>query len=142
MELAAALDFVRPRRHGVLVTLRQDGRPQLSNIVFVLGDDGIVRISVTDSRAKTQNLRRDPRASLYVVGDDFWSYLVLDGDGELTPVAADPHDAVVDELIELYRAVGGEHPDWDEYRQAMVDDGRLVVRLRPERAYGLVQPPG
>ncbi len=142
MELAAALDFVRPRRHGVLVTLRLGGRPQLSNIVFVLGDDGIVRISVTDSRAKTQNLRRDPRASLYVVGDDFWSYLVLDGDAELTPVAADPHDAVVDELIALYRAVGGEHPDWDEYRQAMVDDGRLVVRLRPERAYGLVQPPG
>ena len=142
MELAAALDFVRPRRHGVLVTLRLGGRPQLSNIVFVLGDDGIVRISVTDSRAKAKNLRRDPRASLYVVGDDFWSYLVLDGDAELTSVAADPHDAVVDELIELYRAVGGEHPDWDEYRQAMVDDGRLVVRLRPERAYGLVQPPG
>ena len=57
-------------------------------------------------------------------------------------MAADPHDAVVDELVALYRAVGGEHPDWDEYRQAMVDDGRLVVRLRPERAYGLVQPPG
>jgi PPOX class probable F420-dependent enzyme len=142
MELAAALDFVRPRRHGVLVTLRFGGRPQLSNIVFVLGDDGIVRISVTDSRAKTQNLRRDPRASLYVVGDDFWSYLVLDGDAELTPVAADPHDAVVDELVALYRAVSGEHPDWDEYRRAMVDDGRLVVRLRPERAYGLVQPLG
>ena len=142
MELAAALDFVRPRRHGVLVTLRQGGRPQLSNIVFVLGDDGVARISVTDSRAKTKNLRCDARASLYVVGDDFWSYLVLDGDAELTPVAADPHDAVVDELVALYRAVGGEHPDWDEYRRAMVDDGRLVVRLRPERAYGLVQPPG
>ncbi|HEY5245189.1 MAG TPA: PPOX class F420-dependent oxidoreductase [Acidimicrobiales bacterium] len=142
MELAAALDFVRPRRHGVLVTLRQDGRPQLSNIVFVLGDDGVARISVTDSRAKTKNLRRDARASLYVVGDDFWSYLVLDGDAELTPVATDPHDAVVDELVSLYRAVGGEHPDWDEYRRTMVDDDRLVVRLRPERAYGIIQPPG
>jgi PPOX class probable F420-dependent enzyme len=142
MELAAALDFVRTRRHGVLVTLRRDGRPQLSNIAFALGDDGTVRISVTGSRAKTKNLRRDARASLYVVGDDFWSYLVLDGDTELTPVAADPHDAIVDELVALYRAVGGEHPDWDEYRRAMVDDGRLVVRLRPERAYGIIQPPG
>ncbi len=142
MELTAALDFVRPRRHGVLVTLRLGGRPQLSNIAFALGDDGIVRISVTDSRAKTKNLRRDPRASLYVVGDDFWSYLVLDGDANLTPVAADPQDAVVDELVALYRTVSGEHPDWDEYRQAMVDDERLVVRLVPERAYGMVQPPG
>ena len=143
MELAAALDFVRPRRHGVLVTLRFGGRPQLSNIVFVLGDDGIVRISVTDSRAKTQNLRRDPRASLYVVGDDFWSYLVLDGDAELTPVAA--ASARRGRSTSSSSSTGpwaASTLTGTSTAQAMVDDGRLVVRLRPERAYGLVQPPG
>ncbi|HVX21984.1 MAG TPA: PPOX class F420-dependent oxidoreductase [Acidimicrobiales bacterium] len=142
MDLDVAFEFARPRHHGVLTTLRRHGRPQLSNIMYVLGDDDVVRISVTDDRAKTRNLRRDDRASLYVAGDDFWSYLVLDGTAELTPVAADPDDEVVEELIAVYRQVSGqEHPDWDEYRRAMVADRRLVVRLLPERAYGMVPPP-
>lgn len=138
MDLDQALAFARPRHQGVLVTLRRDGRPQLSNIAYALGDDGTARISVTDSRAKTKNLRRDPRGSLYVPGDTFWEYAVLDGEVELTPVAETPADATCDELIDVYRAVQGEHPDWDEYRRAMVEDGRLVVRLRPTRAYGQV----
>jgi PPOX class probable F420-dependent enzyme len=138
MELTDALSFVRERRQGVVTTIRSSGRPQLSNIVYTLGDDDVGRISVTDSRAKTQNLRRDPRASLYVVGDDFWSYVVLDGTAELTPVAADPADETVDELVDLYRAVAGEHPDWGEFRRDMVADSRLVVRLRFDHAYGLV----
>lgn len=139
MDLDAALRFVRTRREGVLVTIRRDGRPQLSNVLYGTDDDsGTIRISVTDSRAKTRNLRRDPRASLYVVGETFWSYVVLDGTAELTPVAADPDDAVVDELVLMYRDVQGEHSDWDEYRRAMVDDQRLVVRLRPDRAYGIL----
>ncbi len=142
MDLDLAFEFARPRRQGVLTTLRRDGRPQLSNIMFALGEDDVVRISVTDDRAKTKNLRRDHRASLYVPGDDFWSYLVLDGTAELTPVAADPADEVVEELIALYRQVGGqEHPDWDDYRRTMVADGRLVVRILPDRAYGMVPPP-
>ena len=136
MDLERALDFVRPRRQGVLTTIRRDGRSQLSNIVYVTGIDGTVRISVTDSRAKTKNLRRDPRATLYVAGDTFWEYVVLDAEAELTPVAATPADATCDELVDLYRAVQGEHPDWDDYRRAMVADGRLVVRLRPDHAYG------
>ena len=139
MDLGPALRFVRTRREGVLVTIRRDGRPQLSNVLYGIGEDrDTIRISVTDSRAKTRNLRRDPRASLYVVGETFWSYVVLDGAAELTPVAADPNDAVVDELVLMYRQAEGEHPDWDEYRQAMVEDQRLVVRLRPERAYGIL----
>ena len=139
MDLSPALRFARSRREGVLVTLRRDGRPQLSNVLYGIGEDGdTIRISVTDSRAKTRNLRRDPRASLYVVGETFWSYVVLDGAADLTPVAADPNDAVVDELVLMYRQAGGEHPDWDEYRQAMVEDQRLVVRLRPDRAYGIL----
>jgi PPOX class probable F420-dependent enzyme len=137
MQLADALAFARPRHQGVLTTMRSDGRPQLSNIVYGVGDDDVIRISVTDSRAKTRNLRRDPRSSLYVTREDFWGYAVLEGDAELTPVAADPHDSSVEELMALYRQVRGEHPDWDEFRQAMVREGRLVIRLRPTSAYGM-----
>jgi PPOX class probable F420-dependent enzyme len=138
MELDTALGFVGDRRKGVLTTLRADGRPQLSNITYHLGDDGLIRISVTDSRAKTRNLRRDPRASLHVASDDFWQYVVVEGTAELTAVAASADDPTVDELVEYYRALSGEHPDWDDYRRSMVADGRLIVRLRPERAYGMV----
>ncbi len=138
MDLTNALSFARSHRQGILLTLRSDGRPQSSNIAFGVGDDGIVRISVTDDRAKTQNLRRDPRASLHVNRADFYAYVVLEGDAVLSPVAARPDDATVEELIELYRALQGEHPDWNSYREAMVADGRLVVRLRPSRAYGML----
>lgn len=138
MDLTKALSFARSHRQGILLTLRSDGRPQSSNIAFGVGDDGIVRISVTDDRAKTRNLRRDPRASLHVNRADFYAYVVLEGDAELSAVAARPDDATVEELIALYRALQGDHPDWNEYREAMVADRRLVVRLRPSRAYGML----
>ena len=138
MELDAALDFIRSRQNGVLTTLKRDGRPQLSNITYHLGDDGVVRISVTDGRAKTTNIRRDNRVSLYVTQEDFWAYVVVEADAELSPVSAAPDDATVDELVEYYRAAAGEHPDWDDYRSVMVSDRRLVVRLRPTRAYGML----
>ena len=138
MELDEALAFARPRHQGTFVTRRRDGRPQLSNIAFALDDRDLVRISVTDDRAKTKNLRRDPVSSLYVAGSTFWSYVVLDGSAELSPVAAEPGDDTVEELVTLYRAVSGEHPDWDEYREAMVRDRRLVLRFRPDHAYGVL----
>ena len=138
MDLEGALAFARPRHWGVLATVRRDGRPQLSNIGYSLGDDDLVRISVTDSRAKTKNLRRDRRATLYVPGDTFWQYLVLDGEAELSPVAGAQDDATVDELVSYYRAVQGEHPDWDEFRADMVAEGRLVIRLRATHAYGML----
>lgn len=137
MELETGLEYVRGRRRGVLVTLKADGRPQLSNIAYSLGDDGVIRISVTADRAKTRNAARDGRVSLHVTADDFWSYVVIEGDAEVLPTAAAPDDPTVDELVELYRAIQGEHPDWDEYRQAMVADQRLVLRIRPTRAYGM-----
>jgi PPOX class probable F420-dependent enzyme len=122
---------------GVLITLKKDGRPQLSNVSFTYdAATRTVRVSATEDRAKTRNLRRDPRASFYVTTPDFGAYLVAEGDAEVTPVAADPHDATVEELIVVYRAIGGEHPDWDEYRAAMVADRRVVIRLRADRAYG------
>ena len=137
MDLTRALELAGGQQLGVLTTLKQDGRPQLSNIAYGVGDDGLVRISVTDDRAKTRNLRRDPRASLYVGRKDGWAYLVLEGMAELSAVAAAPDDEAVEELVALYTKLQGDHPDWDEYRRAMVNDRRLVVRLRPERAYGM-----
>ncbi|MBV7694261.1 PPOX class F420-dependent oxidoreductase [Streptomyces sp. TRM70350] len=131
------LKLLSTTHSGVLVTLRRDGRPQLSNVMHAYyPDERTIRISVTDDRAKTRNLRRDPRASYHVTTADRWAYTVVDGTADLTPVAADPHDETVEELVRLYRDIGGEHPDWDDYRAAMVRDHRLVVRLRVERAYG------
>jgi PPOX class probable F420-dependent enzyme len=138
MELSDAQAFVKARKQGVLTTIRSNGRPQLSNILYIWGDDDVIRISVTDSRAKTVNLRRDPRASLYVLGDNFWQYAVVEAQAELTAVAADPHDDTVEQLVAYYRSAVGDHENWDEFRASQVADGRLLVLLRPERAYGIL----
>jgi len=140
MQIADALTFVRDHKRGVLTTLKADGRPQLSNIIYGVDGD-TVRISITADRAKSRNAARDPRVSLHVTSDDFWAYVVLEGDAELSPVAATPDDATVAELVDLYRAMAGEHPDWDDYRASMVRDKRLVLRLRPTHAYGMFQLP-
>ena len=134
----ALLRLLREHKRGVLATIRRDGRPQLSNVLYDYDDaERIIRVSVTDDRAKTRNLRRDPRAAFHVTTTDGWAYVVADATAELSPVAVDPHDATVEELVELFRAGAGEHPDWDEYRAAMVRDRRLVLRLRIERVYGM-----
>lgn len=129
--------MARATHQSTLVALKKDGKPQLSNVGHAVGDDGLIRISITADRAKYHNLRRTPWAALHLNGGTFWSYAVLECDAELTPVAADPHDATVDELVEVYRSIGGEHPDWEDYRTAMVNDQRVVVRLRPTYAYGI-----
>ncbi|MFJ3231760.1 PPOX class F420-dependent oxidoreductase [Streptomyces sp. NPDC086787] len=133
----ALLKLLSESHGGVLVTLKRDGRPQLSNVAHAY-DPGerIIRVSVTDDRAKTRNLRRDPRASYHVTSGDRWAYAVAEGTADLTPVARDPHDGTADELVRLYREVAGEHPDWDDYRAAMVREQRLVVRIHVERVYG------
>ncbi|MBA2774463.1 MAG: PPOX class F420-dependent oxidoreductase [Nocardioidaceae bacterium] len=137
----ALLTLVTKSNLGVLVTLKRDGRPQLSNINYEYDADARrVRISITEGRAKTANLRRDPRGSLYVTSADGWAYTVVEGDATLSEVAKDPHDAAVEELVEVYRSIRGEdHPDWDEYRRAMVDDRRLVCRLDITHAYGVAR---
>jgi PPOX class probable F420-dependent enzyme len=138
MQIDDALDFIRDKRNGILIALKSDGRPQSSNISYAVGADGVIRISVTDGRAKTANLRRDPRASLHVNRDDFWAYVVIEADVTLTPVSQSPDDETVNKLVEYYRAIVGEHDDWGEYRQAMVDDGRLLLELHPTHAYGML----
>ncbi|MGZ4678778.1 MAG: PPOX class F420-dependent oxidoreductase [Ilumatobacteraceae bacterium] len=137
MELSEALDFAAARRNGVLVTQKRDGRPQLSNISYAVVD-GVIKISITANRAKYANLVRNPHASLYVSREDFWGYVVIEGDAELSAVATKPDDSGVDELVELYQLILGEHPDWDDYRRAMVADKRVVVRLRPTHVYGML----
>jgi PPOX class probable F420-dependent enzyme len=133
---AAHADFLAERHRGVLITLRADGRPQASNIAYSFAD-GVIRISVTADRAKTKNLRRDPRASLHVTSDDFGQYVVADGEAALSAIAAAPGDPTTRALREVYEHVRGEpHPDWDDFDRAMVRDQRLVISIRPARTYG------
>lgn len=137
MKLEQAIELARATHQSVLTTLRNDGRPQLSNVLHAVDADGVIRVSTTANRAKYLNLVRRPWAALKVDGPSFWSYAVLEGDADLSAVATAPDDATVDELVELYRSLSGEHSNWGEYRQTMVDDRRVVVRLHPSYAYGL-----
>ena len=126
---------------GVLATIKRDGRPQLSNVSYYFDPRALtIQVSITEPRAKTRNLRRDPRASIHVTSDDGWAYAVAEGDAELTPPAAEPDDDTVEALIALYRNIAGEQPDWDDYRRAMVDDRRVVMTLPISHVYGM--PPG
>jgi PPOX class probable F420-dependent enzyme len=114
---------------GTVATIKKDGRPQLSD----------VRFSTRTSLAKVHNLRRDPRVSIKVTAPDGQGYAVGEGTAELSPVAWRLDDPVVEELIEVYRLIAGhEHPDWDDYRRAMVADGRLVCRIKVDHLYGWV----
>jgi PPOX class probable F420-dependent enzyme len=142
MELDDALAFARGNRRSVLTTIRKNGLPQLSNVLHHVGDDGVIRISITADRAKYHNLLRTPWAAMHVTRPDFFAYAVLEGAVELSAVAARPDDEAVGELVDYYRAAAGEHEDWDAYRAAMVAERRAVVRLRPERAYGMLAMPG
>lgn len=136
MEISKALEAARAREICVLATLKRDGRPQLSNVNHTVDADGVIRVSITATRAKYHNLRRTPWAAAHVQGPSVWTYAVLECDAELSAVATDRHDETVEELIDVYRAISGEHPDWEDYRRAMVEDQRVVLRLRPTYAYG------
>lgn len=134
--MTTALDWARDRRNAVLITLRKDGRAQSSDIAYSV-EDGTFLVSVTDSRAKTTNMRRDPRVVLHMTDPASWSYLSFDGTVELLPTTTSVDDDTNDALVRYYEAVsGGPHPDWDEYRRAMVDEGRLIVRFTPTSVVG------
>src|ERR671936_293760 len=123
--------FLKDHQHGGLATIHRDGRPQLSNILYVLDDDGRIKISVTQTRVKTKNLRRDPRAVLHVQGRDPYEYLVIDGSVELIET-----DGLAEKLRDYYRKARGEHPDWAEYDAAMVKEQRLLLSMSIDHAYG------
>lgn len=125
------------RSLGILATTRRNGRPQLSTVMYHYSPENrLARVSVTAGRAKTKNLQRDPRAALHVTGDTAWQYVVADADAELTP-PTDGQDATADALVDLYRSVAGEHPDWADFRAAMAREHRLVLRLHVTHLYGM-----
>ncbi len=129
VERDEVLDFVRARHDMVLVTRKRDGHPQLSPVTAGLAPAGEVLIATYPQRAKVHNLRRDPRATLLVLSDDFAGpWVQLDGSAEVV----DLPDAV-EGLVDYFRAVAGEHDDWDEYRQAMHDQGKCLIRVRVGR---------
>jgi PPOX class probable F420-dependent enzyme len=133
----ALLGLFAELRGGSLITLKRDGRPQASVVIHAWdAASHSIRVSLTDDRAKTRNLRRDPRASYHVVAPDLRAWAVGEGFAELTPPAEDPDDATVTALVELYRTLAGEHPDWSEYRSAMVADRRVLLTLAFEHVYG------
>src|SRR5215203_5766955 len=119
------LDFIRPRHRATLVTTRRDGSPQLSLVTCGVDTEGRIVISTYPERAKAANLRRTPRASVCIQSDDWnGAYVQVDGDAEVLdlPDALEP-------LVEYFRVISGEHPDWDEYRQAMRDQGKSLIRI-------------
>jgi PPOX class probable F420-dependent enzyme len=123
------LEFVRPRHKGTLVTTRRDGRPQMSPVACGVDGEGRIVVSTYPERAKVANLRREPRCSILVHSDD-WDgpYVQVDGTAEVL----DLPDAV-EPLVEYYRSIAGEHPDWDEYREAMTAQGKSLVRITIDR---------
>jgi PPOX class probable F420-dependent enzyme len=132
----AVRDFLAERRNGVLITLKADGRPQSSNIFYGLHEER-VRISVTDGRSKTRNLRRDPRVSMHVTSDDFWTYVVVEGTAHLGDIAREPGDAACQELLAHYESLAGPHPDHAEFFAAQVAEGRLLLSFEVEHVYPL-----
>lgn len=132
MNRQEAMEYIATNNRGVLATIKSDGRPQLSHIAYTLDDDGLIKISVTQDRAKTRNAQRDPRVSLNVVGDNWYQYVVVEGTAGF--IEDDPLPA----LRHVYERVAGQpHPDWDEFNQAMIDEKRVVMTISIDRIYPL-----
>lgn len=129
VDLPELLDFVRTRHHLLLATARRDGRPQISPVSGGVDDQGRIVISTYPGRAKTVNAERDPRVSVLVLSDD-WNdaWVQVDGDAEVLHMPE-----AEDALVDYYRCIAGEHPDWDEYRAAMRVQGKSLIRVTPTR---------
>ncbi|MFD3505850.1 PPOX class F420-dependent oxidoreductase [Nocardia sp. NPDC058666] len=129
--------LIADSRLGILATIKSDGRPQLSPVTpYYDRAAGIIYVSMTEGRAKTINLRRDPRAALEVTSPDGWSWATAEGTATLTGPGTDPNGLEVEALVDYYRAAAGEHPDWNEYREVMVADRRVLMALSVEHVYG------
>ncbi|MFE3204351.1 PPOX class F420-dependent oxidoreductase [Embleya sp. NPDC059237] len=124
-------------RLGVLATIKADGRPQLSPVMpFYDRAAGVLHVSMTEGRAKTANLRRDPRATLEVTSSDGGSWATAEGVATLIGPGTDPDGPEADALVDYYRAAAGEHPDWAEYRSVMVSDRRVLMTMTVDHVYG------
>ncbi|MEU4648817.1 PPOX class F420-dependent oxidoreductase [Nocardia fluminea] len=129
--------LIADSRIGILATIKSDGRPQLSPVTpYYDRAAGIIYVSMTEGRAKTVNLRRDPRAALEITSADGWSWATAEGTATLTGPGTDPNGPEVEALVDYYRAAAGEHPDWTEYREVMVSDRRVLMALSVEHVYG------
>ncbi|MFC7752707.1 PPOX class F420-dependent oxidoreductase [Tsukamurella soli] len=129
VERQGLLEFLRGRRNGVLVTTRRGGGPQLSPVTYGVGPDGHILVATYPERAKVHNLRRDPRCSMMSLGASFNdAWVQVDGTAEVI----DLPDSV-EPLVEYFRSISGEHPDWDEYRQAMRDQGKSLLHITIDR---------
>jgi PPOX class probable F420-dependent enzyme len=130
MDLDRARDFVREHHHAVMLTYRRDGAPQMSPVACGVDPEGRVVVSTRETAMKTRHVMRDPRVALCVLSDEFFGeWAQVEGTAEVVhlPEALEP-------LVEYYRSVSGEHPDWDDYRAAMVRDQRVLVRVDLQRA--------
>ncbi|MDP9005993.1 MAG: PPOX class F420-dependent oxidoreductase [Actinomycetota bacterium] len=125
MDPGEARTFLRSNHRAVLITSRRNGRPQASPVLAALDDEGRVVVSTRETAMKTKNLERDPRASLCVLSDEFYGpWVQIDGDVEIVP-----RPAAIDVLVDYYRQISGEHPDWDDYRAALERERRVALRL-------------
>jgi PPOX class probable F420-dependent enzyme len=130
MDLDAARDFLRTNHRSVLATTRRDGRPQLSPVAHGVGDDGRVLVSSREPAYKVRNVRRNPAVSLMALSEGWYGeWIQVDGTADIVSLP----DAM-ELLVDYYRRVAGEHPDWAEYRRAMVDEKRCLIRITIERA--------
>ncbi len=130
MNVEEATEFLRENHRAVLSTTRRDGRPQLSPVAVSVDAEGFAVISTRETAVKTKNLRRDPYASLCLLTERFFG-----GWGQIEgPVEIIELPGAMDHLVAYYRSVAGEHPDWDDYRAAMIRERRVLLRLRIERA--------
>ncbi|MCA1780888.1 MAG: PPOX class F420-dependent oxidoreductase [Dermatophilaceae bacterium] len=128
VDLAGLIEFAQGKNHLVLSTTRRDWRPQLSLVTGVVTDTGEILISTYPQRVKAKNIRRNPHVSVLVMGDFDGAWVQIDGDAVVVDMPA-----AADGLVEYFRTISGEHSDWDEYRQAMADQGKSLIRVTPTR---------
>jgi PPOX class probable F420-dependent enzyme len=129
MDLDKARDFLRVNHRGIVATMRPDGRPQMSVVAIGLDAEGRAVISSREPTYKVRMIRRDPRVSVCVTSGDYWRWIQIDGTATLLPLPE-----AMEPLVEYYRGINGEHPDWDDYRRAMVEEERVLIRIDIERA--------
>lgn len=130
MELDKARDFIARHHRAILLTEHADGRPQMSPVLVGLDDEGRIIVSTRETAAKTHNARRDPEVAVCVFTDGFFGeWIQVEGTAEVVPLPE-----AMDDLVEYYRRISGEHPDWDDYRAAMVRDRRVIMRITPVHA--------